>query len=310
MITTVTLNPCIDRSIRVNDLVVGGHNRIDYSREDLGGKGINVSVVAHHMGYKTRALCFDYMDSGTFLSDMLFSLGIDASLVPVPGRLRENLKLYDSNQGQMTEINAEGTYVDQSTLSRLMQRIEHLLDQTSVLVLSGSMPPGIKKDLYKEIIELAHQKNVMVVLDAAGEALYQGILAKPDIIKPNRYEMEMLCGHPLNSRAEMLKETAALLEKGVGAVCLSLGDEGALYHTKNGVFFSKGVSLKVKGLQGAGDSLVAGLVIGTMEQKSDEETLRMAVSMAQGSLLREGTQLCTKKEYQELYKKVEVEQIL
>lgn len=309
MITTVTLNPCVDRSVRVPALCIGGHNRVSTSRTDLGGKGINVSVVAHALGYSTKALCLDYMDSGTFLSDALFSLGLESALVPASGRLRENMKLYDAQSGQMTEINEPGSPVDKSTLTRLLQRFDALLPATSVLVLSGSVPPGVDDGLYAELLTRAKKQGVYTVLDAAGQPLKMGIAAQPDLIKPNRFEMETLCGHPLDTFQEARAQAEALLGEGVGSVCLSLGADGAMLVTQEGVWFSRALPIQVKGVQGAGDSLVAGLCIGRMEGWDGARTLATGVALAQGSLMREGTQLCTRALYEELLPRVPVEKI-
>ncbi len=309
MITTLTLNPCIDRSVLIPNLVVGGHNRIIRSRTDLGGKGINVSVVLHTLGYTTKTLCMDYMDSGAFLSDSLSLLGLDGSLVTAFGRLRENMKLYDAQTDQMTEINEPGAPIDQSTLSRLIQRLDALLPKTDILVLSGSVPPGVENDIYKTLILRAKTYGVFTVLDAAGELLRLGIEAKPDLIKPNRFEMEMLCGHSLDSLKQAREDAQALLDTGVGSVCLSLGKDGAMLLNADGTWYSKGLEIQVKGVQGAGDSLVAGLCAGHMEHWDSAETLRTGIALAQGSLLREGTLLCTQEIYEELLPKITVEKL-
>ena len=309
MITTVTLNPCIDRSVYVSGLKVGGYNLVSHSRTDLGGKGINVSIVAHALGYDTRALCLDYMDGGTLLSDGLSHLGIPSVLVPAYGRLRENLKLYDAETGDMTEINEPGSPIDQSTMTRILQRFDALLPNTNVLVLSGSVPPGVDTGIYARLIQRAKEAKVYTVLDAAGDLLREGIKAGPDLIKPNRFEMETLCGRTLDSLEIALEEAQKVLDGGVGAVCLSLGDKGALLLNAEERWYSPGATIEVRGMQGAGDSLVAGLCIGHIEGWSSDKTLQTGIALAEGSLMREGTQLCTKQLFDRLVGKVKVERV-
>ena len=141
MITTVTMNPCIDRTVHLTAFRKGATNRVQRSRADIGGKGINVSVALRNFRRDTRALCLDPMDSGTYLTDSLTALGVPCIMVPVNGRLRENLKIYDDEAGDMTEINETGVTVDFSSYKRFMQRFSSLLKDTSILVLSGSIPP-------------------------------------------------------------------------------------------------------------------------------------------------------------------------
>jgi len=300
MITTVTMNPCIDRSVHVRRLDKGSTNRVTRTRTDIGGKGINVSVALRNFRYDSRALCLDLMDSGAYLTDSLTTMGVQPVMVPVPGRLRENLKIYDDESGEMTEINEAGTPVDVSSYKRFMQRFRSVLSDTRILVMSGSIPPGIPEDIYRNMILEAKERNVTTFLDAAGEPLRLGIEAKPDLIKPNRQEMEALTGDRIDSLESACEHAMALVDRGVGCVCLSLGAEGAILANLDGIWYSEGTSIKILGLQGAGDSMVAGFCIGTLEGMDEEELLRTGMTMAQGSLMREGTQLCTQRIYQEL----------
>lgn len=300
MITTVTMNPCIDRSVHLGSFQKGGTNRVQRSRTDIGGKGINVSVALRNFRQDTRALCLDPMDSGTYLTDTLTTLGVPCIMVPVPGHLRENLKIYDDSAGDMTEINEAGAPLDVSSYKRFMQRFRSLLVGTSILVLSGSIPPGIPTDVYRDMITEAKAARVPTVLDAAGEPLRLGIEAGPDLIKPNRFEMETLTGHKIPDLDTACAEAMTLIDRGVGAVCLSLGAQGAILANRLGIWYSEGTKIKVLGKQGAGDSLVAGLCIGKMEGMDYGEMLRTGMVMAQGSLTREGTQLCTQRIFDEL----------
>ena len=306
MITTVTMNPCIDRSVHVRAFRKGATNRVQRSRTDIGGKGINVSVQLHSFRQETRALCLDPMDSGTYLTDSLTSLGVSCIMVPVNGRLRENLKIYDDDAGDMTEVNEAGTPVDFSSFKRFMQRFQTLLPHTDILVLSGSIPPGIPTDVYRQMIEQAKAVNVPTVLDAAGEPLRLGLEAKPDMIKPNRFEMETLMGHPIPDLDAACVDAMALVDQGIGLVCLSLGAQGAILANRMGIWYSEGTKIKVVGEQGAGDSLVAGLCMGKLQGMDYGEMLRTGMVMAQGSLTREGTLLCTQRIFDELKSRMPV----
>ena len=306
MITTVTMNPCIDRSVHLSTFNKGATNRVQRSRTDIGGKGINVSVQLRNFRQETRALCLDPMDSGTYLTDMLTTLGVPSIMVPVNGRLRENLKIYDDQTGDMTEINEAGVLVDFSSYKRFMQRFSTVLMGTDILVLSGSIPPGIPAEVYREMITAAKAAHVLTVLDAAGDPLRLGIEAGPDLIKPNRYEMETLTGHPIPDLDTACAEAMALVDRGVGCVCLSMGAQGAILANRLGIWYSEGVPIKVVGEQGAGDSLVAGLCMGKLAGMDYGEMLRTGMVMAQGSLTREGTLLCTQRIFDELKPKMPV----
>ncbi len=300
------MNPCIDRSVHLSAFRKGAINRVLRSRTDIGGKGINVSVQLRAFRQETRALCLDPMDSGTYLTDTLATLGVPVIMVPVNGRLRENLKIYDDEAGDMTEVNEVGTHVDFSSYKRFMQRFQSVLENTSIMVLSGSIPPGVPTDIYRQMIEKAKAANVMTVLDADGEPLRLGIEACPDMIKPNRNEMETLTGHPIPDLDTACVEAMTLVDRGVKNVCLSLGADGAILANKEGIWYSQGVPIKILGKQGAGDALVAGLCMGKLKGMDYGEMLRTGMVMAQGSLTREGTLLCTQRIYDDLNPKMPV----
>ena len=306
MITTVTMNPCIDRTVHLNNFHKGATNRVLRSRTDIGGKGINVAVQLRIFRQETRALCFDPMDSGTYLTDTLASLGVPTIMVPVNGRLRENLKIYDDAAGDLTEVNEAGMIVDFSSYKRFMQRFSSLLSNTDIIVLSSSIPPGIPAEVYKEMITEAKAANVLTVLDSTGEAMRLGIEAGPDLIKPNRAEMAELIGRPIPDLDTACTEAMALVDRGVKNVCLSLGAQGAILANEKGIWYSEGIPIKVVGKQGAGDALVAGLCIGKLQGMDYGEMLRTGMVMAQGSLTREGTLMCTQRIFDELKSKMPV----
>ncbi len=85
-----------------------------------------------------------------------------------------------------------------------------------------------------------------------------------------------------------------------------MGKRGAFLVGKEKAIFSPALPVSVKGIQGAGDSLVAGMCM-AIEQEADMETmLRFAVAAAGGSLLREGTKLCEKQEFEKFLKEVKI----
>ena len=177
------------------------------------------------------------------------------------------------------------------------------------LVLDGSVPPGVPDTIYRTMVQLAHERNIPVILDASGELMKKGLEAQPEVIKPNREEAEQLLGRPVRNRQDAVSACREFLDLGVGAVCLSLGKEGAVYCNSEGVWFSPGLDVEVKSLQGAGDSMVAGICIGLLKKYSGEEILRSASAAAHGSILLEGTSLCTADDYRRFMEKIPVVRI-
>ena len=309
MICAVTLNPCIDRTVFLPSLIVGGHNVASRVQNDVSGKGINVNVVLSNLGIETKAVGFEFRRSGTPVKNFLDSLSIPSDMVSVDAELRVNTKLFDSSAMEMTEINCKGPHIDEDSVAELMCAFERSLDGTDIIVVDGSVPPGVPTDIYKAMTELAHARGIKVVLDATGTLLEKGLEANPDIVKPNSGELELLIGRKLNGLDECVAACRELLSRGVGAVCLSLGGDGALYITEDNAWYSKGLDIEVKSFQGAGDSLVAGICLGLMAGHNPEMLLRSGMAAAHGSLLRDGTLLCLREDYEKFFEIMPVEMI-
>lgn len=306
MISAVTLNPCIDMTLILDKLYVGDHNVVARHRSDVSGKGINVNVVLNNLGADTKAVGFEFTRSGTPIGDFLADIGVPFEGMSLDHALRTNTKVFDSSTEQMTEINCKGPLLDPACVPELMRVFENSLEGTDILVVDGSVPPGIPDDIYLRMIETAKSRGIRTVLDATGPLLTLGIKACPDVIKPNKLELELLLDTTIGSMEQALDACRRLVAKGVGAVCLTLGEKGALLVNARGAWYSESLKVPVKSLQGAGDSLVAGLCMAMMENADPADMLRAGVTCALGSLLREGTLLCTREDYDRLYPLVPV----
>ena len=310
MITTITLNPCIDKTVHVASLIRGGTSLITESRRDIGGRGINVCVTLQNLGVSTVALCLAPRENKEELKRLLDELNVPCVPVTVPGRLRENLKIYDDFSGELTEVNESGSPVAEEALTNFLSFVSSALPKTSVLVVGGSVPPGTPRDIYARIIRIAQGRNVPTVLDASGELLKEGLAAHPTLIKPNREDMEQLCGRRIDSVQTAQEEAQKLVrDSGIHAVCLSLDEDGAVYANREGVWYSRGVPIQVRGQQGAGDAMVAGLCDAFISGKTPDQVLASGIAAAQGSLLREGTLLCTREQYDILLPRIRVERL-
>ena len=247
MITTITLNPCIDKTVHVASLIRGGTSLITESRRDIGGRGINVCVTLQNLGVSTVALCLAPRENKEELKRLLDELNVPCVPVTVPGRLRENLKIYDDFSGELTEVNESGSPVSEEALTNFLSFVSSALPKTSVLVVGGSVPPGTPKDIYARVIRIAQGRNVPTVLDASGELLKEGLTAHPTLIKPNREDMEQLCGRRIDSVQTAQEEAQKLVrDSGIHAVCLSLDEDGAVYANREGVWYSRGVPIQVR----------------------------------------------------------------
>ena len=309
MITTVSLNPSVDKGITIEAFHYGSMNRVIEKRQDAGGKAVNVAVVASELGMYTRCVGFLCKENGLIIEQAMRRHGVESEWVWLEGSLRTNLKLLDAQAGVITEINESGVPVIPARLEEMTELITRSADDSDYLVLTGSLPPGCPKTYYAEIIESLAGSSCRLVLDAEGEALRHGIEAKPYLIKPNRLELELELGHALGSMKDVARAARAMVDRGISRVAVSLGADGALLADEQDVFFAPALKIDVKSTVGAGDSMVAGMILGLMADASTDEVLRRGAACAAATISEAGTRLTGRTKFKEMLENISVERV-
>lgn len=309
MITTLTLNPAIDKTVSIPSFKYGGMNRIQASRSDIAGKGFNVAKGLANLGNRTVAVGFLYEKDALEAKSSLEKEGINVDCIICPGSIRTNIKLFDMEKQVVTEINEKGNQVNQEFLNQIIEKLIFYSKQSEILVLTGSLPPGCPDDFYKVVIEKC-KPFTKIFLDAEGAKFEEGIKAIPTMIKPNKYELETYLGHSLKSLKEIKEAAISFIEKGIQIVSVSLGGEGALITDGRETFFSPPIkNIEVKGTVGAGDSMVAGLCAAFIKGLSLKECFRYSVASATACVIQDGTLTVTKCLLDQMLDKVEIEVI-
>lgn len=308
MVTTVTVNPAIDRTLIVNEFKIGAVNRVSRTIIDAGGKGVNVAKNLKNLGCDVK--CLGFMGpNGKYIENVLSELGIKFNFVQIKNDIRTNIKIVDEVSHTYTDINEAGPDVSQDEIEKLILSINEHADLSDVIVLSGSLLPNMDKDFYRQIIEKVNGKGVKVILDADGDALKLGVEGKPYMIKPNIHELRRMTGKNLESVDEIIEEGMRIIESGISIVAVSMGGSGSIVVTEDKAYKVKPIKVQVKGTVGAGDAYVAGFAYGLSENLSIEEAIKMASSASTSVIMREGTKACSLKDVEELKEKVEIEVI-
>ena len=277
MIYTVTFNPAIDYVVHMSDELLAGMTNRTLSEECyFGGKGINVSTVLKNLGYDSTALGFVAGFTGSAIEESVKKRGIKADFITLPeGISRINVKIKGQEE---TEINAQGPSIPEAALDELFDKLAALSDE-DVLILAGSIPSSLPRDIYERILALLDGKGVRIVVDATGELLKNVLKYHPFLIKPNNHELGEMFGKTLTTTSEYLEYGAKLQEMGARNVLISLAGDGALLLTEDGDSYSmpapKGV---VRNSVGAGDSMVAGFIAGYLKSGSYEEALKLGTA--------------------------------
>lgn len=306
MIATITLNPCLDRYLIVNGLKIDHTNRWFSSRLYAGGKGIDVSRAVYEMGGATVAYGFIGGDAGRTVEILLDEDGVLFSFTPIAQETRTNFIIQDTVTGEQTRIDAPGPHIRRKELLRFARKLRQVRPFPDMLVIGGSVPPGIPADIYFTIIAEAREHSVRTILDAEGRWLEEGIKAKPYLIKPNIPEAEGLLGKTLDSEEAIIAAALALVKEGIEIVVISRGKDGIIAATREEIVKAVSPPVKARSSVGAGDSTVAGLALKLAYGGPLIEACRLGVAMGAAAVLTPGTELCRQEDTQKLLPRVKV----
>ncbi|WP_277674461.1 1-phosphofructokinase [Piscibacillus halophilus] len=305
-VLTLTLNPAIDKTIRLPSFEVGRLNRLtETPREDAGGKGINVAKVLNQLKTSVTTTGFIAGKTGEKLNLDLQRNGISTDFIQVDGEVRTNLKIVDQKHNVTTEINEPGFIVTKKDENELNEKLDHLLKNTTYLVLGGSTPKGIDESVYYRLIQKASDTHVKTILDASGVGLKEGLRAKPFAIKPNIDELEHLFGTTFKSYEEISKACQQLIEEyDVELVVASLGKDGAIFTTKKECLHTQPFKTEVESTVGAGDSMVGAMIYSMLHDFNLEKLAKWATAAGTITASKPGTEVCRLEEIEQTYEKI------
>lgn len=285
MIYTVTFNPAIDYIVHTGTMQVGQVNRSQGEELYFGGKGINVSFVLHELGLPSKALGFVAGFTGAAIEAGIQEQGIATDFVHLDsGFSRINVKI---KSGEETELNGQGPNISEAAVAELFEKLNQLQDG-DILILAGSIPNTMPADSYEKILAHLSDQKIKVVVDATKDLLLKVLPYHPFLIKPNNHELGELFGVTLHSIEEIATYAKKLQEMGAQNVLISMAGDGALLIDETGKQHVCGVCKgTVKNSVGAGDSMVAGFVAGSMHGDY-EAALKLGTAAGGATAFSEG----------------------
>ncbi|MGW8374306.1 1-phosphofructokinase family hexose kinase [Streptomyces sp. ODS28] len=279
MILTVTLNSALDLTYRVAGLAVHGSNRVEEASERPGGKGLNVARVLAGLGHDAVVTGLVGGGTGAALRAMLAAEGsVTDALVSVDGATRRTVGVVDTATGDTTQLNEPGPHVTSHEWEALLERYADLLPGADAVALCGSLPPGVPVGAYARLVRDARDAGVPVLLDTSGEPLRRGLAARPDVVKPNAEELAGVTG--ITGSTAPLRAARAAQRRGARAVVASLGAQGLIAVTQEGSWRAVPPESLSGNPTGAGDSAVAGLLSGLVEDLPWPDRLARAVALS------------------------------
>ncbi len=291
-IAILTLNPSLDVSYEVPQLIPDQKARATHTRYDPGGNGINVGRTLKALAVRAETFCVVAGEIGLFLQRAGQRELDSFRCVDIPGETRVNCTLIQAQPRVQYEVTAQGPTVPAAALEAVQSAFLRAAEQ-GFGVLTGSLPPGVPIDAYASLALRLQDNGARAVVDAQPAILRAALAARPFLIKPNRYELETLCGSRLPTRDLVVRRAREIQRAGVAWVCVSLGAEGAVLVGDREAYYAAAPPITVRSTVGAGDAMLAGLVAGFARGQDPAAALRLGVACGSGTAEKAGTLLCT-----------------
>ena len=309
MILVINLNASVDKRYRMADLIKGQVMRASEVDNTPGGKGIHVANVATILGEDCIATGYLGGKSGEFISEKLQDYGIKQDFVKVAGETRSCLAIITDDGGQ-TEILEPGPVVTAEEQEAFIAKYQELLSKATVVAASGSMPKGLPKDFYGKLIEMAKEAKRPFLLDTSGDALIEGIKAKPYFVKPNNDEIKALINTEIKREEDIVNVLQKFMEEGIKLPVVSLGAAGSMAGYNQHIYKITVPKIQCKNPVGSGDSFVAGIAVGIERGMSIEDILALGASCGTANAMEDESGFVQKSVVEELFPQIKIQQIV
>ena len=299
-IITITLNPAIDKTYMVTDLVPEHKLRCSNPLVEAGGGGINVSKGLKVLGSAARTIFFAGGKNGEVLHEMLQKEQIECLPIPVNGETRESLVIIDHSSSKEFRIVVDGPEISKSAFEQIIQHIQQV--KPSWIIASGSLPKGLPNDAYGVLAKTAKANGINFILDTSGEALSAALKEGVYLMKPNLKELSSLSGVKTLSLNDVPEAAMQLIkEKKAEVVVVSMSSSGAFLVTVENYFHIPSPVVEQRSTVGAGDSMVSGMVWALQYKKSLKEMACWGVACGSAATMHTGTQLFKKQDAEKLF---------
>ncbi len=301
-IVTLTANPCVDESTGVDQVVPDRKLRCGDPRYEPGGGGINVARAIRRLGGEALAVYPAGGPAGELLASLLEREGVAHRPLPIAGWTRENLNVFEESTGRQFRFVLPGPRLALREWEGLLEEVSALSPFPAFLVASGSLPPGVPADFYARAARLARDRGGRFVLDTSGEAAKRALEEGVFLVKPSLREFQHLSGLPDAEEAHLVAESKRWIEAGrCEAVVLSLGAAGVLWVTAETSQRLLSPTVPVRSTVGAGDSMLAGIVLRLQQGHAMGEAVAFGVAAGAATVMNPGTELCHRPDAERLY---------
>lgn len=308
-IVTLTMNPSIDMSASIDRVVPNQKLRCSAPEYEPGGGGVNVSRAIRHLEQESLAVFPHNGDACGRLSQMLEREDVKYETIPIRNPTRRNLTVVESKTEQQYRFVFPGPEFSEKEWNACLDRVSGFDPAPEYLIASGSLPPGVPSDFYARLSRAARQQGIKPVIDTKGEALKRVMEEGACFIKPNMRELGQLVGEDFDQYEHLEQAALDLVREGkFEFIVISLGAGGAVLVTDEKASRFHAPVVPIQNRVGAGDSMMAGIVLGLMSGWSQEESVLYGIAAGSAAVMTPGSQLCRKEDTEKLFQKIKEEQ--
>ncbi|MCT2399804.1 1-phosphofructokinase family hexose kinase [Novosphingobium mangrovi (ex Huang et al. 2023)] len=304
-IATLTMNPTIDVSYDVPRVQHTHKMRTDNEWYAPGGGGINVARVFVRLGGNARCYYLSGGATGPALDGLIDRHQLVRTRIPIAGPTRVASAVLERETGKEFRFTPRGPTISESEWRECLEQLAQA--DCGIMVMSGSLSPGVPEDFYARVTELLRPRGIQLVLDSSGAALAHGIDAGSlMLVKPSQGELQHYVGRTLDTPGEIGREAMRIVEAGKARlVAVTMGHEGAVLAREAGPVFLPALKIEAASAVGAGDSFVAGMVFALHMGKDELEAFRHGIAAGSAAVLRAGTGLAHPADIDRLLERVE-----
>ncbi len=304
-IITLTINPALDKISRIEQVVPNEKLRCQPPAREPGGGGVNVSRAIRRLGGESLAIYPCGGLNGELFKELLDDEGVEHQPITIEEMTRENSIIFETGSNQQYIFDMPGPELRETEWQRTLNTLSDADPRPDYVVASGSIPPGVPKDFYLRVAELAHEMGSRLIIDTSEEPLRLATKAGVYLIKPNMRELGQLAGREIESEEHQIAAAKDLVErKQAEVVVVSMGAGGALLVTEETKEHLRTPTVPIKSRIGAGDSMVAGIVLGLSRGKSVREATLFGMAAGAATVMLPGTELCRRDDTEMLYQRL------
>ncbi len=301
-IVTITLNPAIDKSSSVAHVVAERKLYCKAPRFEPGGGGVNVSRAINKLGGESLLL---YPAGGLTekrLQELMDEEGLNHRPFPIEGMNRESLVILEESTGQQYRFGMPGPPLRKEEWETFIRELASMEPSPDYVVASGSLPPGAPRDFYARVARVGKKRGGKVIIDVSGEALDAALREGVFLLKPNVREFRELVGNEIKEESQIKAAARKMVESDrCEVLVISLGAAGALVVSEKFAEHILPPTVPIISKVGAGDSMVAGIVLSLARGNPLRESVLFGVAAGTAAVMTPGTELCRREDAERLY---------